>query len=148
MIILSRKFIIPKAYDEVYDIIKSRAYYISKSKFTENDFSMYCSQRYGENRRSLHRVSGTITHQDDTCYVSVYTHADLSFFLGCILCLCGVFGLLGCLIYFTRVYASLGLFAFGLILLISSLTGQKDILDRFEQKFRTQLQVEITVLKK
>ena len=135
MIIFSRKIVISKSYDEVYNCIKSFAHCVPKGRFNETDFSMRCSKRYGGGNIYLIHISGIIIPYHQMSYIYIFTHADLVFFLGCILCILGVAGLIGCILsYFTRIYSSIGLMIIGLIILIQSISTQKSVIDRLEKK--------------
>ena len=135
MKLLSRRMIIPKAYEGVYQILKSSAYHFPPAKFSEKTFSIHCAKRYKGGVISLIPVKGAIMQNSHLTEVLISIHADFGFYLGCLLILLGFLGIFLCIVIPSdRWIPCVGLVLMGLLVCGQSIWEGKALLDSFEHK--------------
>ena len=135
MELLSRHVAVPKSYEEVCQIIQSSAYYLPKGNLCADSFSMHCAKRYKGAIISSIPVKGKIRKCNQFIEVTISTHADLGFYIGCFLCLVGIVGLIWCLLAVsTRWVPCVGAFALGTFVSSQSIWEGKDLLDKLERR--------------
>lgn len=135
MVLLSRQVNVQKSHKEIYQIIKTFPHYFSKEYGDKESFSMHCAIRYNGSLISLIKVTGKIRECSPFIIITISTHADLSFYIGCFLSLVGLLGILWCYLSFSlRWVPCLGALALGLFVSSQSIWKGKDLLDRLERK--------------
>lgn len=135
MKILKRKVAVLKPKHEILAILKSCAYYIPKAVFNESTFSMHFPKRHDGKGPYLMQVKGEIQENANGAVVRLEIHANLQFFLGCLLAGFGACWLLYCLWTCTNSWIScLGIILVGLLFIGQSLGTGSEILDQIEHK--------------
>lgn len=135
MIILKRQIRVSKSSEEAIRILKSCAYYFPKSVFEKSAFSIYCTKRHNGGYLSLTNIRGIITEDKDGTLIELAVHADLYFFLGLIIALLGIIGLIYCLVSCTnRWIPCSGMILFGFLISSRSLWIGSELLDIIEHK--------------
>lgn len=89
MQLLSRNVCVHKTYDETYQVIKSSNYRFSKGHFGKNSFTIHYPKRFNGGTISLLPITGTIVQCDNSVEVVLSIHANMSFYVGWILCIIG-----------------------------------------------------------
>jgi len=89
MQLLSRNVCVHKTYEETYQVIKSSNYRFSKGHFGKNSFTIHYPKRFNGGTISLLPITGTIVQCDNSVEVVLSIHANISFYVGCILCIIG-----------------------------------------------------------
>ena len=84
----TRTFTTPKSIEEAMKIIKSAAYYWPEGILESSSFSFCCIRRHGRSRQLI-PVRASMTEEDGQVTVVLEAHAGLSFYVGCIIALCG-----------------------------------------------------------
>lgn len=92
MRLFSRNVCVHKTYDETYQVIKSSNYRFSKGHFGKNCFAIHCPKRFNGGNISLFPIRGTILQCANSVEVVLSVHANVSFYVGCILCATGAIG--------------------------------------------------------
>ena len=116
-------------------LIKSAAYYWPEGKFEQCSFSFYCARRHGGRSMMLIPVRGSMFEEGGQVTVVLEIHADLTFYVGCIITLWGMFRTFHMAIMQTaKWYMHCMVVLFGVIASGSSLLVASEILDRLEFK--------------
>lgn len=135
MKILSRRVVVTKSYEEVSHILKSSAYFFPEIMISGTIFSMYCAKRYNGGHLSLTPVKGTIVRHNNQSKVIIEVHADFSFFLGILITVIGIVGLVWLLIsQSSRLIPQIGLILIGILVCGHSWCEGVELLDRLEHK--------------
>jgi len=135
MTLLSRRVVTSKSYDAVSRIIKGCAYRFSKSRFSEDGFSMHCAKRYNGGVISTIPVKGSIEQRGNVVQVTLMIQANIGFCLCCLILLLGIIDLLICLFACSPNWISgVGIILFGIFLCGQYVWEGKDILDRLEHR--------------
>lgn len=98
MKILSKKIMVYKSHDTVYQIIKSSAYKIPVGNGDKKALLIYCAKRFKGGIVSLIPVKISMEQQKDHIEVILSLHSHFGFYAGCFLCLMGIIGLCWCVI--------------------------------------------------
>ena len=96
MIILKRQVIATKSVDDVGRVLMSCAYHFPKAIFKASSFSMHCAKRHNGGYLSLIKITGNVLPNEETTKVILEVHANLYFFIGCLIAVLGISGLLYC----------------------------------------------------
>ena len=137
MKLFSKCILVKKPYEEVLRIIKSSAYPVPKGKFSEEEFSIFCSKRFNGGLISLYPLKGTIQESDNFVEVNVWVCADFGLFLGCFLCILGFAWLLWCLnTSSSRWIVGVGIVLFGAFVGALSICEGKALLDRLDHRLK------------
>ena len=135
MKIRTRKVTTSKSMEEAMKIIKSAAYYWPEGEFEQYSFSFYCARRHGGRSMMLIPVRGSMFEEDGQVTVVLEIYADLTFYVGCIFTLWGMFSTF-CMAIMQKAewYMHCMVVLFGVIVSSSSLLVASEILDRLEFK--------------
>lgn len=135
MRILSKKIIVYKSHDTVYQIIKSSAYKIPVGNCDKKDFLIYCAKRFKGGIVSLIPIKVTIAQQKDYVGVNLSIHSHFGFYVGCFLCLIGIIGLCWCVISTSsRWIPCVGSILLGMLIGGQSIWEGIDCLDMLKRK--------------
>ena len=135
MIILKRQVIATKSVDDVGRVLMSCAYHFPKAIFKASSFSMHCAKRHNGGYLSLIKITGNVLTNEETTKVILEVHANLYFFIGCLIAVLGISGLLYCFFSSTdRWIPFLGMCFLGLLVGGQSLWEGSEILDHIEHK--------------
>lgn len=137
MKILTRQVIVSKTIQEANQILRSCAYYFPKAIFKESAFSMHCAKRHNGGYLSLTHIRGTVIECEDRTIVTLEIHANLYFFLGCLIILLGIITLIYCFVSSTnRWIPCLGMILLGLFVCGQRLWEGSELLDLIEHKLK------------
>lgn len=135
MKILARHLIVSKSVGEISEILRSSAYYLPKAIFEKNAFSMYRAKRRNGGYLSLTKISGSMLEQEDGTMVSLEIHANLNFYIGCIIIILGIMGLIYCAVSIaSRWIPYLGMIILGVLISGQSLWESVEMLDLLQHK--------------
>lgn len=135
MKILARHLMVSKSVDEVTGILKSSAYYLPKAIFENTEFSMYRAKRRNGGYLSLTRISGSMLENEDGTMVSLEIHANLNFYIGCIIIILGIMGVIYCIVSnVNRWIPYLGMIILGVLISGQTLWESVEMLDLLQHK--------------
>lgn len=135
MRILKRDVLTSKSVAEVKVILMSSAYSREKAKFEENSFSIQCAKRHNGRYLWLVPVKGCVDECNGKTRIAIEIHADINWFIGGVIALSGLVGLLFSLAFSTnRWIPQLGTILLGLIIAGETWWKGFEVLDLLEHK--------------